>query len=193
MTSRIFEDKLAMFCSPVLLNHKVSNLVSISKKEIPEIGLLVDSYNKKLNKNNIYIEKLCECGERILLLVYRENSLKLYLNRKDIFEIIKGYGYKKSDKLMDYLSVLKSRMDMKEFPHEIGAFLGYPIDDVIGFIENKGKNYTYCGYWKVYGNREEAIKSFSIYDKTKVIVSYELKKGRNLVNIIDKFQNIKIA
>lgn len=193
MTSKIFDDKLAMFCSPVLLNHKVSNLVSISKKEIPNIGLLVDSYNKNLEKHCISIEKMCECGQRILLLVYRKDLLKLYLNSKGISEIMEGYGYKKSDKLEDYLTILKSRMNLEEFPHEIGAFLGYPVDDVVGFIENKGKNYSYCGYWKVYGNREEAIKTFSIYDKVRFIVLNELKKGRNLFNIIDGFQNIIIA
>ena len=38
------------------------------------------------------------------------------------------------------------------FPHEVGLFLGYPLDDVTGFIEQKGKNYKCCGIWKVYGN-----------------------------------------
>lgn len=193
MTSRIFEDKLAMFCSPVLLNHKVSNLVSISKREIPEISLLVDSYNTKLKQYDISIEKLCECSERILLLVYREKTMKVYLNSGEILDIMQGYGYKQSDKIIDYINILKSRMDMKNFPHEIGAFLGYPKDDVVGFIENKGKNYTYCGYWKVYGNREVAIKTFSLYDKIKSIVLSQLNTGRNLFNIIDEFQNISIA
>jgi len=26
------------------------------------------------------------------------------------------------------------------FPHEIGVFLGYPLEDVMGFISNKGHN-----------------------------------------------------
>ncbi len=38
----------------------------------------------------------------------------------------------------------------EDFPHEIGVFLGYPLADVIGFIQNRGKNFTACGYWKVY-------------------------------------------
>ena len=37
-----------------------------------------------------------------------------------------------------------------DFPHEIGLLLGYPPEDVIGFIENRGQNPLYIGYWKVY-------------------------------------------
>lgn len=40
-----------------------------------------------------------------------------------------------------------------DFPHEIGVFLGYPLGDVVGFIENRGKNFTCCGCWKSYGDR----------------------------------------
>ena len=49
------------------------------------------------------------------------------------------------------------------FPHEIGVFLGYPLEDVVGFMENKGKNYTCSGCWKSYGNPEEAACRFSRY------------------------------
>ena len=38
--------------------------------------------------------------------------------------------------------------DADEFPHEIGLFLGYPPEDVEGFIqEPNGQKYT--GIWKV--------------------------------------------
>ena len=32
------------------------------------------------------------------------------------------------------------------FPHEIGLLLGYPVEDVLGFIRYQGKNYLYTGY-----------------------------------------------
>ena len=41
------------------------------------------------------------------------------------------------------------------FPHEIGVFLGYPLDDVKGFIKNEGKKYLMIGYWKVYSDLAE--------------------------------------
>lgn len=40
----------------------------------------------------------------------------------------------------------------EDFPHEMGILLGYPVEDVEGFIINNGKNELYTGYWKVYDN-----------------------------------------
>ncbi|MCR5154354.1 MAG: DUF3793 family protein, partial [Lachnospiraceae bacterium] len=57
---------------------------------------------------------------------------------------------------------------------EIGIFLGYPLEDVKGFIENKGKNYKTCGLWKVYkdenfakGIFEKCRRCTSLYCKLK--------------------------
>ena len=48
---------------------------------------------------------------------------------------------------------------------KIGLFLGYPPEDVIGFIENDAKNYKYCGMWKVYGNISKAKETFATFKK----------------------------
>lgn len=49
------------------------------------------------------------------------------------------------------------------FPHEIGLFLGYPFEDVMGFIENKGENYLCSGCWKVYSCEQDAKECFCKY------------------------------
>lgn len=41
-------------------------------------------------------------------------------------------------------------------------FLGYPPEDVRGFIENETRNYKFTGYWKVYGDEE---RSRALFDK----------------------------
>ena len=48
-----------------------------------------------------------------------------------------------------------------EFPHEMGAFLGYPLSDVKGFIEHEGKDFLCSGYWKVYSDETGAKKDIS--------------------------------
>ena len=50
-----------------------------------------------------------------------------------------------------------------EFPHEIGLFLGYPPEDVKGFIENHALHSKCTGCWKVYGDQEEAERIFARY------------------------------
>ena len=56
-----------------------------------------------------------------------------------------------------------------EFPHEIGVFLGYPLGDVVGFIENRGKNFTCCGCWKSYGDPDAAQKHFDQLSKCTAV------------------------
>ena len=56
-----------------------------------------------------------------------------------------------------------------EFPHEIGIFLGYPLHDVVGFIENRGQNFTCCGCWKSYGDPDAAQKHFDQLSKCTAV------------------------
>ena len=55
------------------------------------------------------------------------------------------------------------------FSHEIGVFLGYPLGDVVGFIENRGKNFTCCGCWKSYGDPDAAQKHFDQLSKCTAV------------------------
>ena len=78
-----------------------------------------------------------------------------------------GYTPGTADELLDQLA---ERLCCKgDFPHEIGVFLGYPLADVIGFIQNRGKNFTACGYWKVYTDPTAAQAEFDRYKKCERI------------------------
>lgn len=59
-------------------------------------------------------------------------------------------------------------------------FLGYPLADVKGFIDHKGKNFLYQGYWKVYENVEERKKLFSVYTIVKQEIVKEIEAGKAL-------------
>lgn len=48
----------------------------------------------------------------------------------------------------------------REFPHELGFFLGYPYADVAGFIRHRGRDYLTAGPWKVYADLEGALDAF---------------------------------
>ena len=69
------------------------------------------------------------------------------------------------------------------FPHEIGVFLGYPPDDVKGFIENEGKKYLMIGYWKVYSNLAGARMVFKEYDRAKDCAVNEFLTGKSIREI----------
>ena len=59
----------------------------------------------------------------------------------------------------DALDLLAQRMS-EGMQHEVGIFLGYPLRDVEGFLENGGRNYKRIGCWKVYGDVDEAESMF---------------------------------
>ena len=184
-----FENILAYYCSPVLTGAKVSNLVSISKKELPDYRRLVQYYNKRFEKYDIKINPICECGQRILVFVYKQSQLYQYLRMSDVNTILEDYGYSSSWSLNKYIATLKPRMSRGDFPHEIGAFLGYPVSDILGFIENNGKNYKYSGYWKVYGDAEEAKALFEKYDRSRCMMMEKMSCGECLENILGQFKN----
>lgn len=74
-----------------------------------------------------------------------------------------GYEPAETDGLLAQLA--RRLQTQPEFPHEIGVFLGYPLQDVIGFIENQGRNFTCCGFWKSYSDPAETQACFACYRK----------------------------
>lgn len=85
------------------------------------------------------------------------------LARPDVQRCFAKFGYSKLTTLGEYLMRLSKRLNENgDFPHEIGLFLGYPVKDVEGFIENKGENFLLCGCWKVYSNAGRAKNSLII-------------------------------
>ena len=101
----------------------------------------------------------------MIVYMYRENQLNRTLSDKDCRQFLKRIGYEKTD-LSGLLAQLTHRLQTQpEFPHEIGVFLGYPLRDVIGFIENHGRNFTCCGLWKSYGDPEEIQVCFDCYHR----------------------------
>lgn len=72
---------------------------------------------------------------------------------------------------------LRQRLD---FPHEIGLFLGYPPEDVCGFMENKACNCKCVGCWKVYGDEAAAQKKFDQYKKCTRVYCDQWAKGKDI-------------
>ena len=73
-----------------------------------------------------------------------------------------------------------NRVCRSEFPHEIGFFLGYPYEDVIGFIQNRGQNYLEVGPWKVYANQSQARWTFARYRRCARIYARAYRSGQSL-------------
>ena len=69
-------------------------------------------------------------------------------------------------------------------PASPALFLGYPLRDVVGFICNKGQNYSCCGHWKSYGDAEQAQQTFDAYKKCTACYQHMYEKGVPLLKLI---------
>ena len=121
---------------------------------------------------------------RALLLVYRPALLARALADPLAARLLRRHGYPAGAALDDTLRVLKGRIDtQRDFPHEIGLFLGYPPADVAGFIRHRGSRYKLCGLWKVYGDVARAQALFREYDSCSRRLCCHLDNGGDLSDI----------
>ncbi len=117
----------------------------------------------------VALSVLRETRDKVLVYIYRADELARALRNDGVRRLLKSCGYARFD-VDGALEALKSRLnDTNAFPHEIGVFLGYPLEDVLGFIENGGRNCLACGCWKVYANECEALAAFKRYEKCKSV------------------------
>ena len=193
---RLFEHKLALHTAPTLLGIKCASLISLSNKEL-DIENHTALFNRKAAVKGLKIRTLCRCDCRTLLLIYHERLMAMRLADESVTALLEQWGYTSvhsddggtsSLSPDEYIKQLSQRLDScEEFPHEIGLFLGYPIEDVEGFIENKGEKYKLCGCWKVYGNEDRARRIFSNYDKCRAFLCNKLNSGKDI------YQALKIS
>ncbi len=177
-----FEQKLIEQCAPTLANIKTGNLFTYKYDCAQNADLEIKQWQKKLAFKGISITILRKDDQQALIYVYRLDALRKDLGNRQALGILKHYGYAHNKvRIGHYLARLKTRMiSYDEFPHEIGLFLGYPPTDVWGFICQKGRNCNLCGYWKVYGNSEQAAQKFAQYDACRELYKRLWLEGENL-------------
>ena len=174
----MLEKMIAQHCAPALAGIKTANLVSCSKTEYKNLDESMQKLNRDMNRRGIFFKKMCECKNRVLVLVYREKKLSEYLERREIKQLLSEYGYDGCKSVDDYINRLKIRLKRPEFPHEIGAFLGYPAHDIYGYINNQPC--LLVGDWRVYKDKENAQKLFERYKRCKMEVVKRIESGRTL-------------
>lgn len=165
MTGRNFEAALVEHCAPTLAGMKPGSLFRCSTGTAAEIRQAADLWDRRLSPLGIRAVILKECPRTgaCLVYLYRPSWLTTILRGQHCAAFLQQEGYEMTD-LVGMLAQLSQRLCMeRDFPHEIGLFLGYPLDDVVGFIRHRGWNYTLSGCWKVYGDPAPARRRFARY------------------------------
>jgi len=159
------EELIIKHCSPTLAGIKTANIFTCEYTSEEQLRAQIRRLNGKLVKKGIRIVPLRKSNSRVLIYAYRPNRLERDLRTAEAEKILAQLGYQ-SERTDGHVNRLARRIrEQNGFPHEIGLFLGYPPEDVRGFIENRAKNYKYNGCWKVYGDAEKAKRLFESYKR----------------------------
>lgn len=167
---------LARQCGPVLLRAKPAVLFSLctGDDQVPRAAALLAAHGVRL-------EALRLAGRRALVLCYRPDMLAAALGHPLAESTLAGLFYPVGGGLAALLGHLRRRIGQgEEFPHEIGFFLGYPAEDVLGFIQNGGRDFKHCCLWKVYGDVEHAKTLCSKYEACRKFCSRHIEIGGTL-------------
>lgn len=181
MDMKDVETRMALQCAPVITGIKISNLLILqegSEKVLHRI----------LRGNTISYFRLLKSGGKVTYLLFRQSQLVLFLSEKRVRDILRDQGYTDL-RIGAILSLFQKRYEAYmelggSFPHEMGVLLGYPVEDVRGFIENQGKNFLYAGYWKVYENVREKKETFRLFEEARELLVQRLAAGVNVRDMI---------
>lgn len=174
------EELIVKHCAPTLAGLKVGNMFTSDYKDRSEVINYITRINKQLVPKGLRMIPLRYSEERVLIYLYRPKRLKYIFNEEMTKEILDEYGYCHLNinlcirRLCDRIAL------KKDFPHEVGLFLGYPAEDVLGFINNKAQKEKCVGCWKVYGDVEKAKKTFQKYKKCTHVYENLFQLGKSI-------------
>lgn len=174
-----FDDKaylistVAYTAAPTVEGQKPSTIINLSRNQRNLYELWQRYKNYVAESLAVSFFELRQSEDSILVLIYKTEILRNCLLKKSNLRFLETYGYGKEMSLQGYLERLKCRYS-SGCPHELGVFLGYPINDVIGFIKNQGKKCLLCRYWKVYHNPSRAMCIFNSYDQAKMRMAHTI-------------------
>lgn len=172
----MLEQELISLAAPTLAGIKPGSLFSMQissddlthlRAQLPGLRLVVLSQAQKK-----------------LLYLFRPEQLSLILHRPEVQRFLLPLGYT-SFTIGAALHHLRTRLaHTSGFPHEIGIFLGYPLEDVQGFIQHHGQNCLLSGCWKVYAHVEAAQRTFADYHTCRQQLLQRYAEGAPLRQLI---------
>lgn len=178
-----FEKTLIGHCAPTLAGHKCGSLFNLHGLSNAVCADCLMEANALLQPKGVRVRLLKECKDCCLVYVYRPAQLQAKLNDAAVRAFLADNGYTDTspDLLLEHLAGRITSCDA--FPHEIGVFLDYPLEDVKGFIAHRGANYTCLGCWKAYGNVQEAQRRFALYRKCKRVYQACYQRGFGVMRL----------
>jgi len=174
------EEAVIRHCSPTLAGLKTGNLFNCPYESREKMREAICAWNRRLRSKGIRVLPLRYKDGSALIYMYRPSMLSKDMENSDSGRLLAERGYNLTTCERCIVHLIERLEECDEFPHEIGLFLGYPPEDVCGFIENHACGCKCTGCWKVYGDKEKAEKTFSRYKKCTRIYQDQWAKGKSI-------------
>lgn len=172
------EELIIQQASPTLAGLKTGSLFTCPFQSEEQIRAEIEALNQRLAPKGVQL-RILRLRRRALLYLYRPGHLEKDFAEEEVAEILRAYGYCAGD-TEACVKRLSEKLQgcAEEFPHEIGLFLGYPAEDVRGFIE--GSECKCVGCWKVYGDEVSAKKRFAQFRHCTKVYSALYERGKSI-------------
>ena len=186
-----FDETIIHGGAPALCGIKPACLFSMNGKNYEVGESRLHEWQPFFSKDKKFFVPLKKSDGRFLFFVYDKKLLEKLckLPRNADYLVSKGYPVQKGFSCV--LAELLHRLAVnKDFPHEVGLFLGYPLEDVVGFEEQGAAGFKYSGIWKVYGDKESAIRRMNLYKSCTETCMQLLGKGLSVPLAAKKYKTI---
>ena len=127
---------------------------------------LFSLYAEKTAEYGVRLAWLASRGEGCMLLAWRPSQVEGLLSSEENRAFLAQAGLPCAGTEGDALvAALISRLrsyysGRADFPHEVGLILGYPVEDVRGFMADGGRGAKAVGRWRCYGDVRAARARF---------------------------------
>lgn len=174
------EDYIVHHCAPTLAGLKTGSIFGCPYETKDALLAAVRKINQRLRAKGLRLLPLRFSEKKALLYLYRPRKLSADLADSMAAALLERYGYTTTSCDKCVVQLARKLRLQTDFPHEIGLFLGYPPEDVHGFIENNACGCKCVGCWKVYGDEEAAKKKFAQYKKCTSVYCEQWAKGKDI-------------
>ena len=157
------EELLIRSAAPTLAGLKAGSLFPCRFGSRAQLTDELRQINRRLGGKGLRLLPLRIREDSALLYLYRPRLLQRDLENREARRLLAEVGYDDLRPGRCLPQLLRRFRSGTDFPHEIGLFLGYPVEDVRGFIEQGAAGSKYCGLWQVYGDVNRARRLFASY------------------------------
>lgn len=173
------EEVVIRYCAPTLASIKTANLFACRFASSEDMHTSVRELNRRLRGKGLRALPMRYADGKGLVYLFRPNHLRRDLLDAGAAALLRERGYSCDNPNRCLMRLMERIRRDADFPHEIGLFLGYPPEDVYGFIHGR-EGAKCCGCWKVYGDVAAAQRTFAKYRKCTDVYLRCWAAGRNM-------------